>query len=600
METLLSQLFGQTMPPDDENDPAAADATPAAAPPVDLDTFAAAAAKLQPQTDAAAPPAQGATPALAQLAPSMFTPGPTPPAPVPSALPPVTTYSGKGGVPTRQDVLSQAETGTDREAAAIDTEANVKGDRATYIADQKLKALQDQSDAANLINQSREQIRQQSQAKIDKVNAEIDRLSAEKPDTHQYFKNQGALATLAQLIGVGLSGYSQARHGGSNMALDLIEKEVDRNIQAQARDHQQRLATLQERRGAAKDEQASNLDALEFKVTRQVDANNRVGQMIDAAAARWGDKPEIQARAEQMKAKLQQNNAQLLEGIRSKSVSEAQEGARIGLQSQGLQLEKQKFEEQKSQFDITTLREINAAKATGDVAKVKALQDERERAVFAVQDPTTGKAVAAPKSEVAAELNKKIGAGDEAYNAVDKIFELRGTMGKDEPILGGPNQRRIEAEMGNLKTAVSKLTEQGVITTGDATRLEKELGNPTSLLKNPDQLRQLQGEIVDKVNNAVRAQTGARTATWRPDADPNFSQTVRPKGWRPTPAPLPVPSRGRRETPEQAQQGRAYNSQLLRETQPPGDVSASAFGGLLQQQQDEDPLATLAGGLYGR
>lgn len=580
------------------------------APDDDQDALAKAAAQMPAPPPPPAPP-PSALSALAQIAPTTFTPDAPPPL-APAATPALPTkFKGPGGAPTRQDVLTAAQGGTANEMAGIDQAAQVQGSKATYIADQKLKALQDQSDAAQLITQAREQIRQQSQAKIDKVNSAIDDLAKEKPDPNKYWHDHSTASNILTLIGVGLGGASAAQNGGRNVAMDLLQQNIDRSVQAQTRDYSQRLQTLQEKRGTAKDELASNLDALEFKVARNVDANNRVGQMIDAAAARWADRPEIQARAQQMKGALQTKNAELLDSIRGKAVSEAQEGARIGLQQQSLNLDKQRFDEQKNQFDITTLREIEQAKQQGDLKRAEQLEKEQAKAVFSIQDPTTGRAVAAPRPEVATELNKKIGAADEAYNAVDKIFELRGTMGKDEPILGGPNERRISEEMGNLKTAISKLTEQGVITTGDAKRLEQELGNPTGF-RNPDQLRQLQGTIVDKVNASVRNETGSKSATWRSNADPNYAQTVRPPGWKPGAVPLgQAPSWRSYQSPEGFQQQRAAEHQMLmdqmngRGPQPRAPVNVNPIPRYDPSDPDNKPqdpndiLARLAGSLYG-
>jgi len=355
--------------------------------------------------DAVTTPAPAATVPLAEAAKPFF---PSAPPPVPQvtapSIGPTTTR-----MPTTKDVLAENKAAVTAQAQGIEEESAAKEQRAAYLADQRLAALQQEAQAAEVLGKARENIAKHTQDRMTKVNSEIDELTRQKPDAGSYWKSQGTLGTILQLIGVGLGGYQSK--GGPNVALQLLQTQIDRHVQAETRDYQQKLEALRERRGAAKEEQAGQLDALEFKVARQVDANNRVMKMIDAAASKY-DSPEIQARKKQMMGDLMAKNAALLEGVRSKSVAEGQENARIGLQAQGLGLERQRFGleqerfgEQKRQYDITTLREIAEAQQKGDAAKAKQLQDERERAVFSIKDPETGKAVAAPRPEVADKIN---------------------------------------------------------------------------------------------------------------------------------------------------------------------------------------------------
>lgn len=605
------------------------------------DPFAQVASAMQQAPEATAPPPQAAD--MGQLAallnppaplpvaaplPSQFVPQAPPPVPppTPAALPVVPAYKGPQGTPTRKDVIGQAEGGVALEGQGIDASAQAQAAKTDYLADQKLQALKDAQAHSDALIQARQAIADKFQAKSDAFDSELKRVQTEH-EGHSYFKDQGTAKTVLTLIGLGLGGYA-SRNGGPNVPLDLLQKQIEQYATKQARDYQEKVQNIGERRGIAKETMAGSLGAFEFKAAQQVEANNRVMSMIDAEASSFDD-PITKAKAMEMKGQLAQKNAGLMEEVRAHQVSEAHSSAALGLQAQGLQLQKDQFKEQQRQFDITSLREIAKAEQDGDSKKAAQLKDQRERSVFSIKDPATGDVITAPRPEVATELNKKIGAADEAYNAVDKIFELRGAMGKDEPIVGGPNERRINEEMGNLKTAISKLTEQGVITTGDAKRLEQELGNPTSLFRNPDQLKQLQGTIVDKVNSSVRAETGVAKATWHSDADPEYARSVRPKSWTSSLAPLPevpagVASRpGRTPTKEEYQQQRAGQHQMLVEglKQPvPGMTGSGAFtapepdfgapssvvpntAGLGHLAEDPmDLVARLArqGGLYGR
>jgi hypothetical protein len=526
----------------------------------------------------AAPPGSGdggarRKPFIPAMPPDMSAAAPAGPTQAPA--------KGKGGAPTRQDVLGTLASGIGEEEAGIRRGAEVQGEKGRYLAEQNLLALQDQAEASELLGKAREDIQRQAGERVSRVNAEIEDLGKQTPDPKRYFRDQGTLGNILTLIGVALGGYSAAKTG-KNVPLEMLQREIDRDVEAQAREYQQGLTTLQERRGAAREEMAMGLDSLEFKVARQVDANNRVMQMISAAASRY-DSEDVQARAAQAIGQLRQKNAGLLEDIRGKAVSEAQEGARIGLASRAQRFQEKAwqmdFGEKQRQFDISTMAALQKAQAEGDTVGAKRIKEEREHAVFAIQDPTTGKEIAAPSPKVAEDLNAKIGAADEAFRNVDEIISLVGDKGYLDRATGGERERRAATITSNLQTAISQLTAQGVITGGDAERLKEQFGSITAWNGNADQLRQLQGIIVDKVNTAVRARTGVKAATWRGDANPDYATTVRPPGFQPrSTVELGEPAAALNTRPAGAPSKEAYQQRQARELKALQNLEPEAPG----------------------
>jgi hypothetical protein len=166
--------------------------------------------------------------------------------------------------------------------------------------------------------------------------------------------------------------------------------------------------------------------------------------------------------------------------------------------------------------------------------------------------------------------------------------------------------------IGDLENAWSALNEQGVITASDAERYRKLFGQPNDLISNVEQLRQVRGLVVDKVNANLRERTGVKNVTWRADADPEYSTTVRPKSWKSDRVNLPaVPaasglsrSGGKQLTREEYQQARTRGRLAPDEEMPrtpvfkPGGPKLAPRGD--DDDDEKDPLVAAARIFGGR
>lgn len=560
---------------------------------------------------------------LGAMAAPMFTPRPPdqvllPVAPIEGpALPPPAPFKGPGGTATSADNQAALERSYARQEQAIDTGGAAEQRKREYVAAELLRADQQRQADQAALDKDRVQAATEYKAKIAGYDAELKTLAGQTPDARRLWKDKSTLEQILLAISVGLGGYGMRNTGGRNLPLEMIQAAVERDVTAQARDYAQKLDALKERRSGSREEYAAQLSEVEWKQTRLIDAYSRVQSMIDVVAGKYFDQPVYQARRDELKAKLEESKVASREQLRHTAETEALDRVRTGIAGAGLaeqvrsnrvseQMRADQFDEQKRQFDITTLRELASAKAAGNTAMEAVIKDERERAIFAVKDPLSGRPLLAPVAPVAAEINKKIGAADEMYRAIDEIGRLKKQVDLGQVILGGPEERRVNALMGNLKTAYSKLTEQGVITTGDAGRMDKELSNPTSiksLLRNIDQLRELQGITVDKVNTELRARTDNPAATWRGDADPDYATTVRPPGYVRATVKLPragaagdARQGGRRLSPEAYQQVRARESSLLGAPSgagPAPNVGQALVDGARRRALAPSPIADL-------
>lgn len=99
----------------------------------------------------------------------------------------------------------------------------------------KIDAVQADADlAAYHVQQARQESAKNAQ--LDSINStqrEIDQANARGIDHHHWFANKSTGSKLAMAIGLIAGGFNQGIHGGSNPMLDLMNKEIDRDVEDQ-------------------------------------------------------------------------------------------------------------------------------------------------------------------------------------------------------------------------------------------------------------------------------------------------------------------------------------------------------------------------------
>ncbi len=191
----------------------------------------------------------------------------------------------------------QQMSGYDKEAAAMDALGQEKALR----AQEQVSALQN--------------IQKDFQKNYDSLNEQRMALmedyknGAIKPN--HYLENMSTEGKIMSSLGILLSGLGTGGTGQSNLAMDIINKQIDRDIDSQVKNLNAKhnlLSANQEMFGNLKDATA---------MTR-VMMNDLYAAKIDEAAAKASG-PIAKAKAMQIKAELQQKNAQLMQELSLKS-----------------------------------------------------------------------------------------------------------------------------------------------------------------------------------------------------------------------------------------------------------------------------------------
>ncbi len=99
-----------------------------------------------------------------------------------------------------------------------------------------------------------------AQAKSDQIVAEAMDLANRKTNPDRLVRSMSGGQTIAELIALATGALIAGRTGGPNVAMDLLQKRIDRDIDAQKQDVENMKFGLQARRGAVADEYARHGD----------------------------------------------------------------------------------------------------------------------------------------------------------------------------------------------------------------------------------------------------------------------------------------------------------------------------------------------------
>lgn len=236
-------------------------------------------------------------------------------APVSSGGPVVATTTPAAWVPTTRSTETQSGVQfSDDTKNAVTGAANAQADAAQkqYEAEQLQGAAQAQADILERNRmlreaQAAERARAQDTAKLDDQIGAIKQAQAAAPnqiDSNRWWKNQSTGGKIATTIALALGGFMQGFKGGPNVAMDQMNKLIDRDIDEQKEAIAQGRAKVEDTKslyGLMRDKFSSDEQA---RVSARIAAKELAGQELKVRMADSND-ALVQAHGQRMQADLQ-------------------------------------------------------------------------------------------------------------------------------------------------------------------------------------------------------------------------------------------------------------------------------------------------------
>jgi len=302
-------------------------------PAIEPDAFAASRGAAQQNrarkvAEAAAPPLEVAAHAAMQPEPPPpATPPPTPPAdaaapeapgggPVAAPIAPLQVIPG-GWAPHHRVGRLEVDEGTKEEYVGADAlheqaiQQKTDADQARYDAEAKqivdterrVRAI----DNAVARNESDRAAQIQSQQiKLEELTDKVNK--APEIDSGRFWAKKSTGAKLFAILGVALGGFAAGMRGGQNQAIDLWEKEMDRDLEAQKAQAANAGNKLAQQRGLLGQMKENFNDTRQAEAAAKVAYLGRAELQLKALAAQ-SQSPEVQARATDLLAQLQERRA---------------------------------------------------------------------------------------------------------------------------------------------------------------------------------------------------------------------------------------------------------------------------------------------------
>lgn len=368
-------------------------------------------------------------------APTVGLPGPPLPVPPPPTtpmptmgLPPIP--QARRGVSPTQLVEEQANAALGLQEQGMQEQARAEAEKAAFLGEGKAKiAREGQAYAADL-EQRRTERHQDEVARSAELDAEAQAIADTDVDRSAVFGDSatagGIINRLAALGGLIASSIVQTKRGGRNIAVEMISKMIDDSV----RDQTEKLA----RRSEAVKGKQSLLAQMMARGDRLEDAQMRTKEMgfkaaadeLDAVAAQYEQgvqSGKIKEAAGQLRGKA----AEFANERRHQAETERNARAQLGLAAKG-----QKLQETQMWLNEANRmkQEIAQARAKGDEAEVKRLQEEGEKTVWNLRDPKDpSKAFVATDVKSRNVANQLLGEADNAANDLRQLIDLNQKIG---------------------------------------------------------------------------------------------------------------------------------------------------------------------------
>lgn len=202
-------------------------------------------------------------------------------------------------------VMDAAKAGAQQAAA----EAGYLGE----VAAQSEKFLAEQ----NLRNQEREtKVNEQ----LGKLENELETFKTTTIDPNRYFKNRSTFDSIMSAIGIAFGGGVQGLRGGSNPALEMLNREIDRDIAAQKAELEKRSSVVSYRRGLVADMRDTFKDRDLADQAARASYYQLAQTKLNQIAAQY-KAPQLQAQAKQLYGQLEAQKLDALGKFRERTAA---------------------------------------------------------------------------------------------------------------------------------------------------------------------------------------------------------------------------------------------------------------------------------------
>jgi hypothetical protein len=230
----------------------------------------------------------------------------TPPAAVPAPAPakkPAGAAPVPGAAAPGNPYVAGIEATTNARTQAVDKDAEAKAAEADFRAQRSQGAYMEQALAMRQADDDYAAAKKAGQEKSQALAKEVDDLSKSKIDRNRVFANQDTgqkILTWAALFAGGM----QSAFTGHNIALEAMNRILDRDFEQQKEDLATRKEALGVKRSMLSEELANGKDEYEARVKHTLMGYDMAIKAIDAEAGKF-QSPQIQAAAQDKKAEIQ-------------------------------------------------------------------------------------------------------------------------------------------------------------------------------------------------------------------------------------------------------------------------------------------------------
>lgn len=448
---------------------------------------------------------------------------PAAPAPPPPPVKPI-------ALPTPQSIAQQSQSGYEQERAGLQAVAAAKGQIAQTEGAGELKAAQELQQRQAADAAAKEAADKEIGARRAALGQEVQQLSETRIDPSRLVHNMSTWQKIAGAIAIGLGGIPTAfgaRNGGNqNVALSLIQGQIDKDIAAQTQDVETRKSAIGAKGTLLQQDIAMGRDAADARAKTTAALYDSAIRETQAQAKMLGTKT-AQAEAQTLIGQLEQKKSQEDENhwAQQQQIANARAQTAIAGGHLALAQKQEKFSEglQLGQFTHQLNQDITKRALAAPGAQAAGAPGD-PLAIFSVSNDKNG-AVRAARPEIAEDINKKIALATPVVQKINRLVEIRKDIGGGGLGILPDSEKALRAEAESLFTSLvydmSLAQGQGVVRDSETAAYEKMLGDPTAWYSTLSRLEAAKNDTLNRVNAQIQDRTGVTLKErWNPPLRP--------------------------------------------------------------------------------